>query len=101
MSDKEPELSGGSYMANFEIQFTQNYRLTTAKILYHMPDYEKLLQEYIWQEYDIAPKYPGLQKFLEFWSKEIEGKLHSVYVADKALITPGDYRYADWQGTLQ
>jgi uncharacterized protein Usg len=88
-------------MANFEIQFTQNYRLTTAKILYHMPDYEKLLQEYIWQDYDIAPKYPGLKKFLEFWSKEIEGKLHSVYVADKALITPGDYRYADWQGTLQ
>ena len=79
----------------------KDYRLTTAKILYHMPDYEKLLQEYIWQEYDIAPKFPVLKDFLDFWEREIEGKLHSVYVARQEIITPGDYRFADWQGTLQ
>lgn len=88
-------------MAELDIQFTQNYRLTTAKILYHLPDYEKLLQEYIWQDYDIAPQYPTLSKFLDFWNREIEGKLHSVYVAEKELITPGDYRFAIWQKTLQ
>lgn len=78
-----------------------NYRLITAKILYHMPDYEELLQEFIWQEYDLAPQFPELHKFLDFWSREIDGKLHSVYVAQKGLITNGDYRFADWQGTLQ
>ncbi len=78
-----------------------DYRLTTAQIIYHMPDHEDLLQEFIWQEYDIAPKYPTLQEFLRFWVTKIEGKLHSVYVAQKKLITPGNYRFADWQGTLQ
>lgn len=88
-------------MAEFGIQFTQNYRLTTAKIIYHLPDYEKLLQEFIWQDYDIAPQYPSLKKFLEFWEQSIEGKLHTVYVAGKEIITPGDYRFAVWQKTLQ
>lgn len=78
-----------------------DFRLTTAKIIYYMPDHTHLLQEYIWQEYDVAPKFPELHKFLSFWTKEIDGKLHSVYVASKELITPGDYRFAEWQGTLQ
>ncbi|MBX2833357.1 MAG: usg protein [Micavibrio sp.] len=87
-------------MADLSKQIS-DYRLTTAKILYHMPDHEKLLQEFIWQEYDIAPKFPVLKGFLDFWEREIEGKLHSVYIGHQSLITPGDYRFADWQGTLQ
>ena len=87
-------------MAELQKQL-QDYRLTTARILYHMPDHKNLLQEFIWQEYDIAPKYPILLKFLEFWKREIEGTLHSVYVAHQELITPGDYRFALWQKTLQ
>jgi uncharacterized protein Usg len=79
----------------------KDYRLTTAKILYHMPDHALLLQEFIWQDYDVAPKYPNLFKFLGFWTREIEGKLHSVYVAKKEIITPGDYRFAAWQETIQ
>jgi uncharacterized protein Usg len=87
-------------MADLQMQL-QNARLTTARILYHMPDFEGLLQEFIWQDYDLAPKFPRLNSFLEFWSREIDGKLHSVYVAKKELITPGDYRFAEWQATLQ
>jgi len=87
-------------MADLQQQLN-NYRLTTAQILYHMPDHVHVLQEFIWQQYDIAPQFPQLYKFLDFWTKEIEGKLHSVYVAKKELITPGDYRFADWETTLQ
>lgn len=79
----------------------EDYRLTTARILYHRPDYAHFLQEFIWQEYDIAPRYPSLSKFLDFWKREIEGTLHSVYVARQDLITPGDYRFALWQKTVQ
>ena len=87
-------------MADIKKQL-KDYRLTTAQIIYHLPDHEDLLQEFIWQEYDLAPKYPILHDFLGFWTTEIEGKLHSVYVAKQEIITPGDYRFADWQGTLQ
>ncbi len=87
-------------MADLKKQLS-NYRLTTAQIIYHMPDHNNLLQEFIWQEYDIAPHYPTLHEFIDFWVEEIEGKLHSVYVAKQELITPSDYRFAQWQGTIQ
>ena len=40
--------------------------LTTAEILYHMPDFHALLQSFVWQEYDTAPDFPRLHGFLEF-----------------------------------
>ena len=51
-----------------------NYRLTTAEIIYRLPDHPKLLQSYIWQELDIAPRFPVLHKFLRFWETTLEGK---------------------------
>ncbi|HOO52194.1 MAG TPA: usg protein [Alphaproteobacteria bacterium] len=87
-------------MANLITQL-QNYRLTTAEIVYHLPDHPKLLQSYIWQEYDLAPKFPELKRFLDFWAKELDGKLHSVYIASKEIITPGDTRFYDMEVTIQ
>ena len=88
-------------MADLKKQFMQDYRLTTAEILYHMPDYPAFLQSYIWQEYDLAPRYPMLTRFLDFWTREIDGKLHSVYVANQKIITPGDLRFYGTEITLQ
>lgn len=71
----------------------QDYRLTTAEIIYHLPDHPSLLQSYIWQELDIAPRFPILNKFLRFWEVKLEGKLYMVKVAHEALIKPGEFRY--------
>ncbi len=71
------------------------YRLATAEILYHMPDHPSLLQSFIWQHYDIAPKYPELHRFLDFWVENIDGTLHSVHVARQKIISAADHRYAD------
>lgn len=87
-------------MANFEIQFKDNYRLTTAQIYYHLPDHPKFLQEFIWQDYDVAPKFPELTNFLGFWVSEIEGRLHSVYVASRKIITPSDIAICDFEVTI-
>ncbi len=61
-----------------------DYRLTTAEILYRMPDHPAVLQSFVWQSMDIAPDYPALRRFLDFWRREIEGTLHSVRVAAAA-----------------
>ena len=61
-------------------QVLRDYRLTTAEIIYHLPDHPDLLQSFIWQKLDIAPDFPELRSFLKFWSQNIEGKLHSVRV---------------------
>lgn len=68
----------------------EGYGLTTANILYHLPDHPKLFQEFIWQEYDLFPNFPVLKRFLDFWRVEIEGALHSVLVAHHKLITPAE-----------
>lgn len=66
----------------------EGYSLTTAHILYRMPDFPTLLQSYIWQEYDLAPQFPCLNDFLKFWQRELHGPLHSVRVAHQKLIGP-------------
>lgn len=71
----------------------QDYRLTTAEIIYRLPDHPALLQSYLWQEFDIAPKFPALQKFLDFWERSLDGKLHSVKIASQQLIAPAEFRY--------
>ena len=72
----------------------KGYRLTTAEILYHLPDHPALLQSFVWQQLDIAPEYPVLRKFLDFWTHNIEGRLHSVQVAQAPVISPEGMRYA-------
>jgi uncharacterized protein Usg len=73
----------------------QGYGLTTAHILYRRPDYQWLLQSYVWQNYDLFPDFPELQKFLDFWQEKLEGPLHSVQVAHRKLIKPAELRAVD------
>lgn len=70
----------------------KDYRLTTAEILYRLPDHPDILQTYVWQGLDIAPVYPVLHKFLDFWRRELEGPIHSVRVGSAALIQPARFR---------
>ncbi len=72
---------------------TREYRLTTAEILYHLPDHPDLLQTYIWQGLDLAPRFPTLRKFLDFWSSNLDGKLHSIRVASATPARPGRLRH--------
>lgn len=74
------------------IRQLQGYGLTTARILYGMPDHPRVLQTFIWQHYDLAPRFPILSEFLQFWQRELEGPLHSVEVAHAALIRPAEFR---------
>ena len=68
------------------------YSLTTAEILYRIPDYPLVLQSFIWQAYDVHPRFPRLRTFLEFWEQNLDGKLHSVTVAHRRLIAPAELR---------
>jgi uncharacterized protein Usg len=71
------------------------YGLLTAEILYRMPDHPRLLQSFLWQTEDLAPKFPELTRFLKFWEREIEGRIHAVRIAHQNLLEPAEIRYAD------
>ena len=78
----------------------RDYRLTTAEIFYRFPDHPSLLQTYVWQALDLAPKFPTLKKFLHFWERELDGKLHSVKVMHADLITPAEFKLVGCSLTL-
>ncbi len=77
--------------SDFEKQL-QGYGLTTAEIIYRRPDHRWLLQSYIWQNYDLLPELPQLNKFLKFWEDKLEGPLLQVIVAHSRLIKPHEIR---------
>ena len=76
------------------------FSLTTAEILYRLPDHPSLLQSFIWQDYDIAPKIPVLIRFIEFWKTELDGPLHSVVYTHQKLIAPNEWRKVDGEFVL-
>jgi len=71
------------------------YGLTTAEIVYRRPDHPWLLQTYLWQDYDLCPGFPTLERFLAFWKNNLDGALHSVRVAHSRLIRPAEIRAID------
>jgi uncharacterized protein Usg len=86
-------------MKNAELTL-QGYRLTTAEVLYHLPDYPRVLQTFLWQEFDLAPRFPVLNHFLHFWENNLDGKLHSVRVAARGLFSPTELKLIGNQYTL-
>jgi uncharacterized protein Usg len=82
------------------IRQLEGYGLTTATILYRLPDHPSFLQSYVWQDYDLAPRFPVLHDFLGFWTRELAGPLHSVTVAHSRLIKPAEFKAVDGVLTL-
>ena len=85
--------------ADFRRQL-EGYGLTTAQILYRLPDHPSLLQTYVWQDYDLCPRFPVLNRFLAFWLEKLEGPLYSVVVAHSRLIKPAELRAIDGEFRL-
>lgn len=86
-------------MTTFDLAM-RGYRLTTAEILYRLPDHPELLQAYIWQELDQAPRFPVLNRFLRFWQANLDGKLHSVRVAARGLFSATELKHTGSEFTL-
>ncbi len=78
----------------------EHYRLTTAEILYRIPDHPQLLQSFIWQDLDLLPKFPVLRKFLNFWETSLEGKLYQVRIAVVDHISAREYQVIERELTI-
>ena len=83
---------------SLELQL-RGYQMTIAEILYYLPDHPSLLQSFTWQRLDLAPRFPELRNFLNFWESNIDGKLHTVEVAGNPTIGAPTCVYAKglWQ----
>ena len=75
VADTDPLMH--SRMRNAIEMQLRGYRLSTAEILYWMPDHPSVLQSFVWQQYDKPPEFPELHRFLGFWKANIDATLHS------------------------
>jgi uncharacterized protein Usg len=66
----------------------KGWRLATAEVLYYLPDHPSLLQSFIWQTLDLAPNYPRIHSFLDYWKREIDAVIHSVQLATGETLAP-------------
>ncbi len=75
-------------------------RLTTAEVLYYLPDHPAMLQRFPWQTLDVAPEYPRVRRFLDFWRREIDAVIHSVTVTASGLVVPARLEIASAVGAV-
>ncbi|WP_205479128.1 protein usg [Sphingomonas arenae] len=78
----------------FELQL-EGYGLSLVEVHYFMPDHPSLLQQFSFQQYDVAPRYPALHHFLDHWRREIEATIQSIRLAHQQLIGPNEWRTVD------
>lgn len=55
--------------------------IVTVDILYYMPDYSDIIQEFVWQTTDITPELPRVHKFLNYWKDYVEAVIKEVQVS--------------------
>jgi uncharacterized protein Usg len=84
---------------DFEFQL-KGYGLLTAEIFYFFPDYPSLIQQYVWQDYDEAPDYPTLFRFLDHWRREIDAAIHSVRIAHDRMLGAREFRQVNGEFRL-
>ena len=84
---------------DFAVQLTGR-RLTTAEVLYYMPAHPALLQSFLWQTQDVAPDFPRIHQFLDYWRREIDAVIHSVTIGGVEFVRPAQMRHAQFVGLL-
>ena len=56
-------------------------QIVLVDIIYFLPDYRHLLQEFILQMEDLVPDIPHVHHFLDFWRTNIDAVIHEVNVS--------------------
>ena len=60
----------------------RNKTLVTLNVYYWMPDYDNILQQFVWQTMDVKPKYPRINKFLDYWHNNIEAIVSEIQICE-------------------
>ena len=60
----------------------RNKTLVTLNVYYWMTDYDNILQQFVWQTMDVKPKYPRINKFLDYWHNNIEAIVSEIQICE-------------------
>ena len=59
--------------------------LVMVGVIYHMPSFTNILQEFYWQTEDVVPDIPRVHKFLNYWKNNIEATIKEVHVSSEVV----------------
>ena len=54
--------------------------IVTVNVFYWMPDYQNVLQQFIWQTDDVRPEYPRVHEFLNYWHDNIDAVIEEIEI---------------------
>ena len=61
----------------------RKWTVATVQVVYYIPDYLNIVQEFVGQTEDRLPEYPRITQFLDYWDKNIDGPIKEVYIYDQ------------------
>ena len=73
----------------------RKWTVASVQVVYYIPDYMNLVNEFILQTEDQHPEYPRITRFLDYWDKNIDGPIKEVYIYDheEAKVRHVDRKY--------
>ena len=60
----------------------KKWTVASVQVVYYIPDYMSLVNEFVWQTEDQLPDYPRIGRFLNYWDKHIDGPIKEAYIYD-------------------
>lgn len=81
------------YGREFEKMFQQDYRIVTVNVLFYLPDYASIVQEFLWQTLDRRPQYPRIHRFLDFWRRDIDAVIKEIIIIDMPDLDTNRWRH--------
>ena len=81
-------------------EYSDGLRLTSIKIIYSLPDYSNVLNEFWWQTMDVPPKYPRVKTFVDYWNDYIEGVIKGLEVGHREDFRI-EWKKVDWDFDLK
>ena len=76
-------------------QILYDTRITTMKVYYFMPDYQNVIQLFMWQFDDIPPQFPRAHKFLNHWHDNIDAVIQDIYLAHSGHLQQVEFNPVD------
>jgi len=62
------------------LKIIEDYRTVSLSVLYFLPEYSGVIQEFHWQIDDKVPELTRIHKFLNHWYYNIEAEIHEVKI---------------------
>jgi uncharacterized protein Usg len=81
----------------FYLKLKDDCRLVTVNVLYYLPEYKNIIQEFIWQTNDRVPELVRVHKFLDHWDKNIEATIHEVRISCSNPLSTTDFKHVNYE----